>query len=120
MGECLDRAARAHRAFCLSVKPFSLTSYSSSFFQKLPSPDTCSFPPAFHCHFTPFLPVSLQTVCRSCLCRVLRLINTRIHKIFFLFCSFSLILTIFRIPTHCYCLKRAVVCSSSLVSCTGF
>lgn len=106
--------------FCLSVKPLSLTSYSTSFSQKLLNPDTCSSPTVFHCHFTPFLPVSLQALCRSCFCRALSLINTTIHKIAFIFYSFFLSLTVFRRPTHCYWLKRTVVCSSSLVSCTGF
>ncbi len=105
--------------FCLSVNPSPSLHTPVLSFKSSPALITAHSLRLFIAILHPFLPVSLQTVCRSCLCRVLRLINTRIHKIF-LFCSFSLSLTFFRRPTHCYCLKRAVVCSSSLVSCTGY
>lgn len=82
--------------FCLSVKPLFLMLFSNSFSQKLPNPDTFSSPTAFHCHFIPFLPVSLKAECCSCLCRALRLINARTHKISFLFYSFSFSLTVFK------------------------
>lgn len=90
------------------------------FLSKAPQPYYLLIPSSFSLSFYTLLPVYLQAVCRSCLCRALRWIKTLQFTKSAFFSKFNAFLSIL-LKLKCFQGNYTqVVCSSSLVSCTGF